>query len=129
MSEATVLAMGVKALESVINPRYAPGVLLIVLAAGLEGVAQVCLKRSANAPRPQGHYWLAAGVALFAFEIGAYTRALKSLDVTLAYPLSALSYVAVALAARVLLKERPSRRHWLGLVFIMLGAAFSIPEN
>lgn len=103
------------------------GVFMVLSGAVIEGVAQVCLKHSTAAQaRRQG--WLAAGVLLFLVEIALYTRALKTLPISVAYPLSALSYAAVVLSAFLLLGERPDHRRWLGVVLIVLGAACAIPE-
>lgn len=102
-------------------------VLMVLAGAILEGVAQVCLKHAA-APRARRHYWLLAGVGLFLLEIGLYTRALQTLPVSVAYPLSALSYAAVVVAARLMLGERPDRRRWIGVLLVAVGAACAIPS-
>lgn len=103
------------------------GAILVVVAALLEGVAQVGLKRAAQAQGWSHGTWLAGASLLFAVEIAAYTLALQRLPVALAYPLSALSYTAVVVAARLLLGERPGRRRWLGVLLITTGAALSLP--
>ena len=59
------------------------GALLVVAAALLEGLAQVCLKLSAHAPRRPREWW-ALGVALFVVEIALYTGGLRWLDVSVA---------------------------------------------
>lgn len=105
-----------------------PGVLMVLAGSLLEGVAQVCFKRAASEPQHRLR-WLAPGILLALIEIGLYTRALKSLPISAAYPLSALSYAAVVLAARVLLGEQPSRRRWLGIALIVAGAACALPES
>ena len=105
----------------------APGVLMVLSGAVLEGVAQVCLKRTASSGSRRLP-WLAAGVVLFLLEIGLYTRALKTLPVSVAYPLSALSYAAVVVAARLLLGERPDRRRWAGVLLVVTGAACALPS-
>jgi drug/metabolite transporter (DMT)-like permease len=107
----------------------APGVALVLAAALIEGVAQVCLKRATEIVRRTDAAWLALGVGLFVIEIGLYTRALKTLDVAVAYPLSALSYASVVLSARLLLGERPDRRRWSGVLLIILGAACAVPQG
>ena len=104
----------------------AQGIALVLAGAVLEGVAQVCLKHAA-VPRIRRAHWLAAGVLLFLLEILLYTRALQILPVSVAYPLSAFSYAAVVLAARMMLGERPDRRRWFGVLLVALGAACAIP--
>jgi multidrug transporter EmrE-like cation transporter len=101
---------------------------MVCVAALLEGVAQVALKCAAGSSGTRHVVWLSLGGALFAVEIGLYTRALKTLDIAVAYPLSALSYAAVVLAARVLLGERPDRSRWTGVVLIVAGAACALPD-
>jgi drug/metabolite transporter (DMT)-like permease len=100
---------------------------MVLCGAVLEGFAQVCLKRASvqGAQRP----WLVTGILLFLVEIGLYTRALKTLDVAVAYPLSALSYATVVLAAALVLDERPGVRRWLGVLLIALGAACALPQS
>ena len=102
------------------------GVLLVLLAAFIEGLAQVCLKvgaRSLSRPRS----WMALGVALFVIEILLYTGGLRSLDVSVAYPLSALNYAVVVAASALFLKERGGLKRWCGVALVVLGAALSAP--
>lgn len=103
------------------------GALLVVLAAIVEGLAQVSLKVGAHAPR-RARAWVALGVALFVIEVVLYTGGLKWLDVSVAYPLSALNYAAVVAASALFLKERGGRRRWWGVALIVLGAALSAPD-
>ena len=103
------------------------GALLVVAAALLEGLAQVCLKLSAHAPRRPREWW-ALGVALFVVEIALYTGGLRWLDVSVAYPLSALNYAAVVGASALLLGERGGSRRWWGVALVVLGAALSAPD-
>ena len=106
-----------------------PGIVMVGLAALLEGVAQVALKCAAGTTGARHTAWLGLGGALFVLEIGLYTRALKTLDIAVAYPLSALSYAAVVLAARILLGERPDRSRWASVALIVVGAACALPEG
>ena len=103
------------------------GALLVVAAALVEGLAQVSLKLGARAVT-RARAWTALGVALFVIEIGLYTAGLKWLDVSVAYPISALNYGAVVVASALLLQERISARRWCGVALIVLGAALSAPH-
>ena len=105
-----------------------PGIILILAGSVLEGLAQVCLKVASAHTARSYVLWVSLGASLFLIEISFYTRALKTLDIAVAYPLSALSYAAVVIAARVLLGEKPNFRRWLGVAFIVAGAALAIPE-
>lgn len=104
-----------------------PGLAMVLLGALLEGVAQVSLTRASRGTDWRHARWLVLAIALFAVEISLYTRALQQLPVAIAYPLSALSYAAVVLAAWLLLGERPNRRRWLGVLLIGLGAGLALP--
>lgn len=105
-----------------------PGITLVLVGSALEGLAQVCLKQAASYTALKYVSWVSLGALLFLFEIALSPRALKSLDIAIAYPLSALSYASVVIAARVLLKEYPTPQRWLGVAFIVAGAALAIPE-
>lgn len=104
------------------------GAMLVVVAAGFEGLAQACLKSAAHAPRRINH-WLLSGIALFVIDASLYTGALQLLDISVAYPISALSYVAVILASRWLLAETIGRWRWLGATLIILGVAIAVPQT
>ena len=104
-----------------------PGIILILAGSLLEGLAQVCLKLASTQTARTYALWAILGAGLFLIEITFYTRALKTLDIAVAYPLSALSYATVVISARVLLGEQPDFRRWLGVLFIVAGAALAIP--
>ncbi len=98
------------------------GIILVVVSSAIEGFAQVCLKKSAVLPARKAA-WLALGIVLFVFEALLYTGALQSLEISTAYPLGALSFVAVILFSRWLLGEAIDLKRWLGLGLIVCGAA------
>ncbi|WP_428423098.1 SMR family transporter [Methylibium sp.] len=98
------------------------GMLLVLVCAGVEALAQICLKLSTQQPRRRPP-WIAGGVALFAVEAVLYTAALQRLDVSIAYPLGALSFVAAALGSAWLLGESLPLARWLGIMSIVAGCA------
>lgn len=98
------------------------GVLLVVACAAIEGCAQVCLKKAALATAGK-RAWTLAGVAIFGLEAALYTVALHLLDVSVAYPLGALSFVSVILFSRWLLREQIDRGRWAGVGLILVGCA------
>ncbi len=99
----------------------AVGILLVVLCTVIEGFAQVFLKKSV---RPGGtlRLWLALGTGLFVVEALIYTGALRLLDVSTAYPIGSLSFVAVTVLSHWLLKERITMERWVGVGLILAGA-------
>ena len=101
------------------------GVVLVAICAAFEGFAQVCYKKAAHA-LSRKTLWVAGGTVLFAVEAGFYTLALRFLDLSIAYPLGALSFVAVALLSRGLLRERISPSRWIGVVLILAGVAMVV---
>lgn len=98
----------------------AAGVLLVVLCAIIEGFAQVFLKKSALAAL-RWRFWVALGVAFFILEALLYTKALRFLDVSTAFPMGSLSFVVVAILSQWLLKERVTRMRWIGVCLILVG--------
>jgi multidrug transporter EmrE-like cation transporter len=98
------------------------GVLLVFACTGVEGAAQMCLKQSSRRPVRRAR-WIGAGVALFVVEAVLYTAALQRLEVSVAYSLGAMSFVAVALGAAWLLGETLPIARRLGIACIVAGCA------
>jgi multidrug transporter EmrE-like cation transporter len=96
--------------------------LLVLMCAGVEALAQISLKQSTRQSGQRAR-WIATGVALFAVEAILYTVALRRLEVSLAYSLGALSFVAVALGSAWLLGESLPPARWLGVLCILAGCA------
>lgn len=98
------------------------GILLVIVSTSLEGFAQVFLKKSTrNAPRRR--LWLGLGVAAFSLEAVTWTGVLRYLDVSIAFPMGGLSFVAVTILSTLMLGERVTNPRRLGVVFIIAGAA------
>ena len=96
------------------------GILLVLACTGIEGLAQICLKQSSRRPGWRAR-WIVAGVALFVVEALLYTAALQRLEVSVAYSLGAMSFVAVALGAAWLLGEALPVTRRLGIACIVAG--------
>jgi drug/metabolite transporter (DMT)-like permease len=64
------------------------------------------------------------GILAMAGYFGAYTAALAMVDVSVANPLTALSYLIATLYATVFLRERICPARAIGIVLIVLGAVF-----
>jgi drug/metabolite transporter (DMT)-like permease len=103
----------------------AAGITLVIASSTIEGFAQVCLKQSATVVVEKKR-WLLLGVALFILEALLYSGALRSLDISTAYPMGALSFVSVTLFSSWLLNETIDRKRWLGLGLIVCGAALVV---
>jgi drug/metabolite transporter (DMT)-like permease len=98
----------------------AVGVLLVVICALLEGVAQVFLKKSVL--RAVGWYlWISLGVVLLILEKVVYSEALLFLDVGAAYAISSLNLISITFMSHCLLQEKVTRTRWIGVCLIFVG--------
>jgi uncharacterized membrane protein len=104
------------------------GILFVVISAFIEGGAHTAFKLAVHHEGKRYALWMTAGIVAFLFSMAFYTGALKALDVVVAYPLDALNFAFVALFARYCLKEEISRRRWMGILLIAMGAALAIPQ-
>jgi drug/metabolite transporter (DMT)-like permease len=101
------------------------GILLVVLAAAIEGFGQIFLKKSTleHVRRP---LWLAAGIAVFVIQAVVYTGALRFLAVSTAFALGTLSFVSVALLSKWLLREPVTVNRWVGVGLIVIGSSLIV---
>ncbi len=104
------------------------GILLVIVSAVLEGLGQVLLKKSM---RPRGRWlsWISAGVAVLAVEALVYTAALKFLRVGVAFAVSSLNLIAIAMLSQWILRERITRTRWIGVALIFAGAAMVMARS
>ena len=63
--------------------------------------------------------WVALGIS--AFHLCIWTRILRMTDLSLAYPISSLSYPLTMLAGMFIFHEKLSMQVWVGSLFIILG--------
>ncbi len=103
------------------------GILLMGVCVTLEGLAQISLKLSAKEPR-RSALWLVASILLFVLAALIYSGALRVLNVSVAYALDALGFVAVAVLSQVLLHERIAPIRWLGVVLIVVGTSLIVTQ-
>jgi len=61
------------------------------------------------------------GIFLYLAPLPLYLYSLKIADLSVVYPLTALSYVWVAILSQKLLKEEVNRQRWVGIALIILG--------
>ena len=105
--------------------------IFLVLAVGLASLAQILLKhgmmRCANARA--GHVWLRplrqplvlAGMATQVVLTCLWLVVLSHIDVSLAFPVLALSYVVVVAYSAVSMDEVVGKRRWCGVALIVAG--------
>jgi drug/metabolite transporter (DMT)-like permease len=65
--------------------------------------------------------WMWAGIALMALGFFSLLAILSFREVSFVVPVSALSYAAGALGAKVFLHERITGNRWLGIAVVTLG--------
>ncbi len=67
--------------------------------------------------------WMSLGIGLHLILLALWCWLLIVLPLGVATPLTGASYLTVALASHFLLKERVSRRGWMGVASIAIGFA------
>ncbi len=98
------------------------GVSLVILSTLVEGLGQIFLKKSAlDAVRRR--IWILAGVMLLIVEILLYSGALRVLALSIAFPLTSLSFVTVTVLSRWVLGERVTGMRWIGVTLILVGTS------
>ncbi len=70
--------------------------------------------------------WFVAGLVLVAAHLGLYLLALRRADLSVAMPLTAVSYPLAALLARFYLGENMGPARWIGTLVIALGVAIFV---
>jgi drug/metabolite transporter (DMT)-like permease len=98
----------------------AVGVLLVVICALLEGVAQVFLKKSVLGAVHR-YLWISFGVLILLIQKMIYSEALLFIDVGAAYVISSLNLIAITFMSRCLLREKVTRMRWIGVCLIFIG--------
>ncbi len=100
----------------------AVGIVLVVIAAALEGLGQVFLKKS-TLTKVRWTFWIAAGLGVLTMEALIYTEALKFLDVSVAFTILSLNLIMITVLSRLLLKEHVTKTRWIGVGLIFVGVA------
>lgn len=103
---------------------------LLVLTSLLTTAGQLCQKQAADVwqkgARQPGRLrlalvWLGGALLFLGLGMLAWLLVLRALPVSRAYPMLSLNFVLVALAARFLFGETTTRRHWAGILSIVIG--------
>ena len=98
------------------------GIGLVVLAAIIEGVAQMFFKKSALVAAGKRR-WVMLGIACFIVQALIYTGALRLVEVSTAFPIGSIGFVVVAILSQRFLSEPVTATRWAGVVLITLGVA------
>ncbi|MBV8377305.1 MAG: EamA family transporter [Verrucomicrobia bacterium] len=96
------------------------GILLVVIWALLEGIAQVFLKKSVLGA-VHWYLWIFFGVVILLIEKMIYSEALLFLNVGAAYAIGSLNLISVTFMSRCFLREKVTRRRWIGVCLIFIG--------
>jgi drug/metabolite transporter (DMT)-like permease len=67
--------------------------------------------------------WIYLAFALGPLQLFTWTKILKRIDLSLAYPLTTISYLATMLVSQVVFKESLGPRVWAGATLITAGVA------
>jgi len=98
--------------------------LLIVLASLLSCGGQLCQKQATLQNCRRGLYgWLAVSIILLGIALLVWLRVLQTVPVGVAYPMLSLNFIFVALAGRLLWRERLTPRQITGTLLVVTGVA------
>lgn len=98
--------------------------LLIVLVSLLSCAAQLCQKQAAHSDQRRLLLrWLALSVLLLGIGMLIWLVVLQRVPVSVAYPMLSINFVLVALAARIIWRERLNAVQLFGTLLIVAGVA------
>jgi multidrug transporter EmrE-like cation transporter len=91
-----------------------------------EAAREVCFKQAANNTafgKAIMKPWTWLGIVFWGIELVAWTLVLEQVPLSIAFPLMAISYIAIVLAGALILKEQVNIRHAIGALLITAGVA------
>ena len=98
--------------------------LLIILVSLLSCSAQLCQKQATRAvSRRTRLSWIGVSVLLLGIAMLLWLRVLQRVPVSQAYPMLSLNFIFVALAGRLLWRERLTPRQITGTLLVVTGVA------
>jgi len=98
--------------------------LLIILVSLLSCSAQLCQKQATQAiSRRTRLGWIGVSVLLLGVAMLLWLRVLQQVPVSQAYPMLSLNFIFVALAGRLLWRERLTPRQITGTMLVVTGVA------
>lgn len=110
--------------------------LLLLISVLLSTAGTICFKKGVNrlpsSPHSVAGYLAVVGSALRCKEVGigvllyvlegiAWLAFLSYVDLSVAFPMRSLYYVAILLASKFILQEQVTRGRWVGAAFIVCG--------
>lgn len=104
--------------------------IILVLSATLIGAFGPILLKKGSAKKLSKikslatNYHLFGGIGLYAIGTILFIHALKGGDLSVLYPLVALSYVWVSLLSVKFLGEKMNKFKWIGVLLIIIGVTF-----
>lgn len=100
----------------------------IFMSIGMKSNGEIAIRKLSDIPHIIKHIfttpYVLFGIISMAIYFGAYIAALAWVDVSVANPLTALSYLIASIYAFVFLREHVDIRRIIGICFIILGAIF-----
>ncbi|MFD0707773.1 4-amino-4-deoxy-L-arabinose-phosphoundecaprenol flippase subunit ArnE [Photorhabdus akhurstii] len=100
---------------------------LLLLVSLLTCAGQLCQKQAVICwqsdvyQRASALKWLIGAVILLAVGMLFWLRLLQILPLGIAYPMLSINFIMVTLAGKFFYQEKAGKKHWSGVVFIMLG--------
>lgn len=99
----------------------------ILLSTGMKAHGEIVVRHLRDIPPVLklvfSNFYVLSGVTSMAIYFGSYMAALSMIDVSVANPLTALSYIIATVYAVFVMHERVSYLRWAGVLLITTGAA------
>ncbi len=101
------------------------GLTLVVLSTLVDGFGQTLLKRS-SVETLRRRFWIAWGLCFLILDAVFYSGALWFLAVSMAFPISSLSFITATVFSKWLLREEVTPIRWTGVVLILVGTSLIV---
>jgi drug/metabolite transporter (DMT)-like permease len=93
------------------------------LSTGIHNVTMANMLEFAS--RLASNPWLWAGIILYLANFFLWITLLSRVDLSVAFPMSSLTYIIVPLLAIVFLQEKVQPARWAGIFFIIIGVSLA----
>ena len=102
------------------------GDLFFKMSALSTGISDVTVANAANfAAAIISNPWLWIGIILYLVNFFLWITLLSRVDLSVAFPMSSLTYVIVPVLAMFFLREKVHPARWAGIVFIIIGVSLA----